>query len=142
MQEVANIPASKTWQSIDIRLWAGILLAPFAGGVNTLVGYMVSNYDCNVHNRLLVLLVNVLAFLLCCLAFFLSYSASASLPSSREPEPLAESAPQNFDPANLEKLPSQSRVFMVHLGYGLSVGFALLVIAGTLSTLLLGACDL
>lgn len=141
MQEVTNIPASP-WQSIDIRLWGGILLAPFAGGVNTLVGYMVSNYDCNVHNRSLVLLVNVLAFLLCCLAFFLSYSTSASLRSSGEPEPLAESAPQNFDPASLEQLPSQSRVFMLHLGYGLSVGFALLVIAGTLSTLLLGACDL
>lgn len=142
MQEVANIPAAKTWQSIDIRLWAGILLAPFAGGVNTLVGYMVSNYDCNVHNRSLVLMVNVLAFLLCGVAFFLSFSASASLRSEREAEPPPESAPQDFDPANLERLPSQSRVFMVHLGYGLSIGFALLVFAGTLSTLLLGACDL
>lgn len=141
MQEVANIPAAKTWQSIDIRLWAGILLAPFAGGVNTLVGYIVSNYDCNVHNRSLVLMVNVLAFLLCCLAFFLSFSGSASLHADHEAEPPAD-ASQNFDPANLDRLPSQSRVFMVHLGYGLSVGFALMVIAGTLSTLLLGACDL
>jgi hypothetical protein len=142
MQEVANIPDAKMWQSIDIRLWAGILLAPFAGGVNTLVGYMVSNYDCNVHNRSLVLMVNVLAFLLCCVAFFLSFSGSASLRADREAEPPPMDASKDFDPAHLKRLPFQSRVFMVHLGYGLSIGFALMVIAGTLSTLLLGACDL
>ncbi|HZY63491.1 MAG TPA: hypothetical protein VFE38_13305 [Edaphobacter sp.] len=142
MQEVANIQASHMWRSIDVRLWGGILLAPFAGGINTMVGYMVSNYDCNVHNRSLVLLVNLLAFVLCGFAFFLSFSANTSLDPYRKPEPSPESGPQNFDPANLERLPSQSRVFMVHLGYWLSAGFALFILAGTLSTLLLGPCDL
>lgn len=134
MQEVANIPDSPALRSIDLRLWAGVLLAPFAGGVNTLVGYMVSNYDCNVHNRSLVLLVNAIAFLLCVLAFFLSFSARRSIHSGPPPEALT-SAP-------IENLPSQSREFMAYVGFGLSVGFALFVIAGTLSNLFLGPCDL
>jgi hypothetical protein len=33
-------------ESINLRLWIGIVLPPIAGGINTLVGYMVSNYDC------------------------------------------------------------------------------------------------
>jgi len=48
-------------EGINFRLWLGILLPPAAGGVNTLVGYRVSNYDCNVHNRHLLLLVNLLS---------------------------------------------------------------------------------
>ncbi len=41
-------------EGINFRLWLGVLLPRVAGGINTLVGYMVSNYDCNVHNRHLV----------------------------------------------------------------------------------------
>lgn len=135
MQEVANTSESPpALQSIDLRLWAGVLLAPFAGGVNTLVGYMVSNYDCNVHSRSLVLLVNAAAFLLCALAFFLSFSARRSLRTGPSAEALTN--------APIENLPSQSREFMAYLGFGLSAGFALFVFAGTLSSLFLGPCDL
>jgi len=135
MQEVANTSESPpALQSIDLRLWAGVLLAPFAGGVNTLVGYMVSNYDCNVHSRSLVLLVNAAAFLLCALAFFLSFSARRSLRTGPSAEAIAT--------APTENLPSQSREFMAYLGFGLSAGFALFIFAGTLSSLFLGPCDL
>jgi hypothetical protein len=41
-------------QSLNFRFWTGVLLPPLAGGVNTLVAYMVSNYACSVHNRHLV----------------------------------------------------------------------------------------
>jgi hypothetical protein len=135
MQEVANTSESPpALQSIDLRLWAGVLLAPFAGGINTLVGYMVSNYDCNVHSRSLVLLVNAAAFLLCALAFFLSFSARRSLRAGPSDEALTN--------APTENLPSQSREFMAYLGFGLSAGFALFIFAGTLSSLFLGPCDL
>jgi len=135
MQEVANTSESPpALQSIDLRLWAGVLLAPFAGGVNTLVGYMVSNYDCNVHSRSLVLLVNAAAFLLCALAFFLSFSARRSLRTG--PSAYVHAT------APIENLPSQSREFMAYLGFGLSAGFALFIFAGTLSSLFLGPCDL
>lgn len=137
MREVANIPspASPALQSIDLRLWAGVLLAPFAGGVNTLVGYMVSNYDCNVHNRSLVLVVNAIAFLLCALAFLLSFSARKALRSR-------QASDDRTTGATIAEIPWQSREFMAYLGFGLSTGFALFIFAGTLSTLLLGACDL
>jgi hypothetical protein len=136
MREVANPPASPpALQSIDLRLWAGVLLAPFAGGANTLVGYMVSNYDCNVHNRSLVLLVNAAAFLLCALAFFLSFSARRFLRSRRQADDLTTGA-------TIAEIPWQSREFMAYLGYGLSAGFALFIFAGTLSSLFLGPCDL
>lgn len=61
-------------EGINFRLWIGILVPPLAGGMNTLVGYMVSNYDCNVHNRHLVLMVNILSALLCVIAGVAAYS--------------------------------------------------------------------
>jgi hypothetical protein len=70
---VSIVPSDED-QGINFRLWLGILLPPLAGGINTLVGYMVSNYDCNVHNRRLVLLVNVLSLLLCVIGGIASFS--------------------------------------------------------------------
>ena len=68
MPTPVNIFPGDEDEGINFRLWLGILLPPFAGGINTLVGYMVSNYDCNVHNRHLVLVVNVVSVLLCVMA--------------------------------------------------------------------------
>src|SRR2546423_3977505 len=52
-------------ESLNLRLWTGMLLPPLAGGANVIVGYIVSTYDCNVHNRHLVILVNVLSLAVC-----------------------------------------------------------------------------
>jgi hypothetical protein len=114
-------------QAIDFRLWLGILLPPFAGGINTLVSYMVSNYDCNVHNRHLVLLVNVVSALLCLIAGFVSYSTKGRFEGSVD--------------AGLVSL-NDTRAFMRCLGMAFAAGFLLFVTAGTLSTFLLHACDL
>jgi hypothetical protein len=114
-------------EGINIRLWSGILLPPFAGGINTMVGYMVSNYDCNVHNRHLVLLVNVASALLCVIAGVTSYS------TQRRFEDRANDGSESL---------LHTRRFMMCLGLALASGFLLFVSAGTVSTFLLHPCDL
>lgn len=59
-------------QSLNFRLWTGVLLPPLAGGVNTLVAYMVSNYACSVHNRHLVFVVNLVTLGLCGISILIS----------------------------------------------------------------------
>ncbi len=114
-------------EGINFRLWIGILLPPFAGGSNTLVGYMVSNYDCNVHNRYLVLVVNVISAALCAIAAIIALST---------PERVKSKADDKSEAL------LHSRLFMLRLGIWFSAGCLLLVIAGSLSTFLLGPCDL
>jgi Na+/proline symporter len=114
-------------EGVNFRLWIGILLPPFAGGVNTLVGYMVSNYDCNVHNRRLVLLVNAISAVLCAIAAIIALSTREKVRTKADDKSEAL---------------LHSRLFMLHLGLWFSAGFLLLVIAGSLSTFLLGPCDL
>lgn len=114
-------------EGINFRLWLGILLPPLAGGVNTLVGYMVSNYDCNVHNRHLVLAVNILSAVLCIIAGVASYSTRQRYENQ-------------FDDGSRSLL--HTRRFMMRLGLGFTVGFLLFISAGTISTFLLRPCDL
>lgn len=121
-----NFPTTDN-RSINLRLWVGILLPPVAGGLNTMVGYMVSNYDCNVHNRHLVLLTNILSALLCVAAGIVTTSMRHSIEDSS-------------DDASEALL--HSRRFMMNLGLCFAVGFLLFISAGTASTFLLRPCDL
>jgi hypothetical protein len=114
-------------QGINFRLWLGILLPPLAGGINTVVGYIVSNYDCNVHNRHLVLLVNVLSALLCVIAGITSYSTQRKIE-------------ERVDDGSESLL--DARRFMMRLGLWFAAGFLLFTFAGTISTFLLHPCDL
>lgn len=114
-------------ESLNLRLWAGVLLPPLAGGVNVIVGYIVSNYDCNVHNRRLVFLVNAICFALCAFAAWLAWDSRSKIESAGD------------DPSeNLRR----TRNFLRQLGVWFAGGFAILVLAGTLSTLILSPCDL
>jgi hypothetical protein len=113
-------------EGINFRLWTGILLSPFAALANTLIGYMVSNYDCNVHNRHLVLVVNIISAVLCTLAATSALSTRDQIRSRSDDKSEAL---------------LHSRLFMLHLGIWFSAGSLLLVIAGSLSTFLLSPCD-
>jgi hypothetical protein len=114
-------------ESINLRLWIGIVLPPIAGGINTLVGYMVSNYDCNVHNRHLVLFVNGVSALLCAIAGVAAYS------TRRKFEERADDGSKSL---------LHTRRFMMCLGIACTLGFLLFIAAGTTSTFLLRPCDL
>lgn len=123
----AQTVSSDDDKAINLRLWLGFLLPPACGGLNTLVGYMVSNYDCNVHNRHFVFLVNVLAMIGCITA------AAVLLVARRKIEHIPDDGSQSL---------LHSRIFMMRLGLCLAAGFFLFVCAGTLSTFLLHSCDL
>jgi hypothetical protein len=114
-------------EGLNFRLWIGIVVPPLAGGINTLVGYMVSNYDCNVHNRHLVVLVNVLSALLCVIAGWAAYSTRRKLE-------------ERVDDSSESLL--HTRRFMMCLGLASTIGFLLFIAAGTTSTFLLYPCDL
>jgi hypothetical protein len=114
-------------EGINSRLWLGVLMPPVAGGINTLVGYMVSNYDCNVHNRHLVFLVNIVSLILCVASGLVAYSAR------RKFEAGSDDASESL---------LQSRRFMLRLGISFTAGFLLFISAGTISTFLLHPCDL
>jgi hypothetical protein len=114
-------------EGLNLRLWSGVLFPPFAGGLNVIVGYIVSNYDCNVHNRRHVLLVNGLSFAFCGFAAWLAWQSRSRI-----------EAPDDDSSPDLRR----TRFFLRQLGLWLATGFALLVLAGTISTLTLGPCDL
>jgi hypothetical protein len=127
MPTPAHLFPSSEDESVNLRLWTGILLPPCAAGIDIVVGYIVSNYDCNVHNRHLVLLVNLVTGSLCVFAALTSISARTQIEHLSAEEP----------PALLH-----SRRFMLRLGLWFSAGFLLTIIASTLSSFLLKACDL
>jgi hypothetical protein len=114
-------------ESLNLRLWTGMLLPPLAGGANVIVGYIVSTYDCNVHNRHLVILVNVLSLAVC------GFAALVLSPTRPRIESGSDDATVTL---------RSSRLFLRCLGLWFAAGFALLSLAGTISTLILGACDL
>jgi len=123
---ISIFPSSED-EGINFRLWLGVLLPPFAGGINTLVGYTLSNYDCNVNNRHLVLLVNILSAILCLVAVVTAVS------TRRRFEAQADDASASL---------LHTRRFMMRLSIWFSALFFLFICAGTLSTFLLRPCDL
>lgn len=127
MPKPTNIFPGDEDEGINFRLWLGVLLPPVAGGIDTVVGYIVSNYDCNVHNRHLVLTVNLLSALLC-IAGGLS-----AMSTRRRIEQKADDSSESL---------LRSRQFMMQLGLWFTAGFLILIFAGTLSTFLLHPCDL
>src|SRR4051794_39741511 len=99
-------------EALNFRLWLGMLLPPLAGGINTVVGYMVSNYDCNVQNRRLVFLVNVLAALVCIAGGLISYSTRSTIEA-------------RLDDASESLL--HSRRFMMWVGLSFAAGFFIFI---------------
>lgn len=113
-------------QSINFRLWVGVLIPPIAAGINTLVAYMVSNYACGIHSRLLVVLVNFLTFGLC------AGSILVVLPLRSRIERAAKASSPLL----------HTRRLLLHLNYWFTTGFLLFILAGTISTFVLRPCDL
>lgn len=114
-------------EALNFRLWAAVLVPPIAGGINVVVGYIVSTYECNVHNRRLVILVSVVCLVLCGLSALLALGTRREIETGRDdPSPSLRS----------------TRLFLRTTGLWFAAGFSLLILAGILSAMLLGACDL
>jgi hypothetical protein len=111
-------------QMTDLLLWFALLLGPLAMGVNTIVGYTVAHWVCDVNYKRMSFLVSAIDFVLCLCAFALSLSLFRSIPSSDE------------------SLPHSGRMrFMAKSGMLLSIISILVVIAGTAALFILNPCD-
>jgi hypothetical protein len=111
-------------QKTDLLLWLAILLGPLAMGVNTIVGYTVAHWACDVNYKRMSYLVSAIDFVLCLCAFALAWALFRRTP-----------------PAN-ESLPETGRrSFMAKSGMLLSVMSILVVIAGTTALFILNPCD-
>ena len=120
-QEAHPVPAE---QKKDLLLWIAVLLGPSAALINTIVGYTVAHWTCDVNYKRMSFLVSAIDFVLCLLAFGLSLSLFRNTP------PADESQPEGG-----------RRSFMAKGGMLLSVMSILVVIAGTAAILILNPCD-
>ena len=111
-------------QKTDMLLWLAVLLGPIAMGVNTVVGYTVAHWACDVNYKRMSFLVSAIDFLLCLCAFALSLVLLRSTPRADESLPEAG-----------------RRSFMAKSGMLLSAISILVVIAGTAALFILNPCD-
>lgn len=111
-------------QRVDRALLASVLLCPLAVGINTIVGYTVAHWVCDVNRKTTGYLVSIVDFCLCGIA------AALALWSSRQLAPADETTPE-----------LGRRRFMVKMGLGLSMFAAAVVLAGTLAMFTMASCD-
>ncbi len=111
-------------QRADALLWIAMLLGPLAMGINTIVGYTVAHWVCDVSHKRSDILVSAVDLLLCLIACWLAIHFR-----------------RHFAGAD-ENVPGNGRrYFMANLALMLSVISALLVIAGTIALFTLHPCD-
>ena len=108
----------------DLLLWIAVLLGPTAALINTIVGYTVAHWACDVNYKRISFVVSAIDFVLCLCAFALSFSLFHSIPPADESQPEAG-----------------RRSFMAKSGILLSLMSVLVVIAGTAALLILNPCD-
>jgi hypothetical protein len=111
-------------QRKDLLLWIAVLLGPSSALINTIVGYTVAHWTCDVNYKRMSFLVSAIDFVLCLLAFGLSLSLFRNTPPVDEGQPEAG-----------------RRSFMAKSGMLLSLMSILVVIAGTAALLILNPCD-
>ena len=108
----------------DSLLWTAMLVGPIAAGVNTVVGYTVAHWVCDVNHKSSSFIVSTIDLLLCLAALSLAIVLFRQF--GRAPEDQPEQG---------------RRAFMAQLGILLSSFSLLVVIAGTLAALILHPCD-
>jgi hypothetical protein len=108
----------------DRQLLASLMLSPFAVLTNTIVGFTVAHWVCDVNRKTTDYIVCFCDLLLCVIAAGLSYTALQKLPAADDTQPEAG-----------------RRQFMAKLGLILAALAALIVIAGTIATSTVQPCD-
>lgn len=124
MPEVLAHKPSAAEISLDRQLIGSLLLSPFAVLTNTVVGYTVSHWVCDVNRKATDYVVCFCDFALCLLAAFLAFSVLRKLPQSDDTQP-----------------ETGRRIFMAKLCLVLAALATLIVIAQTLVPLTLQPCD-
>jgi hypothetical protein len=124
MLEAQEARPTAAEQRKDLLLWIAVLLGPSSALINTIVGYTVAHWACDVNYKRMSFLVSVVDFVLCLCALALSSWLFRELPAADESQPEAG-----------------RRSFMAKSGMLLSVMSILVVIAGTAALLILNPCD-
>ena len=119
----ATKPASAEKRA-DAWLWIGLLLGPFAMGLNTIVGYTAAHWTTDTAQKKFLFLISAIDFVLCLFAFLVSSSIQRRFQHAAEEAPI-----------------DGRRQFMARLAMLLSVLSGLLVIAGTLAAITLHPTD-
>ncbi len=125
MPELAQ-PASppKAERRLDQQLLGSILLSPLAAMINTIVGYTVAHWVCDVNRKTDAFIVTSVDLAFCVLAAVLADSARRKLGEGDDTSPEAA-----------------RRRFMAKMGLILSCFAAAVVLAGTLAVVTLDPCD-
>jgi hypothetical protein len=124
MLEAQETRPAAAEQRKDLLLWIAVLLGPSSALINTIVGYTVAHWACDVNYKRMSFVVSAIDFVLCLCAFALSFSLFHNTPPADESQPEAG-----------------RRSFMAKSGMLLSVMSVLVVIAGTAALLILNPCD-
>jgi hypothetical protein len=119
--EASSSPAARR---ADLLLWIAVLLGPLAAGINTVVGYSVAHWVCDVNHKTTSFLVSGVDLVLCLAALCLSVVLHRQFADSPQDQP-----------------EQGRRAFMAGLGMLLSIFSLLVVIAGTLAAIILHPCD-
>ena len=109
---------------LDRQLLASVLLCPLAAGINTVVGYTVAHWVCDVNRKTTGFVVSFCDLLLCSLAAVLALTALRQLDKADDSTP------------ELGR-----RRFMAKMGLALAAFAAVVVFAGTLVMIVLQPCD-
>ncbi len=109
---------------LDRQLLVAAMLGPLAIGLNTIVGYTVAHWVCDVHRKTTGFAVSAVDFALCLLAALLAWNVQRRLPAADETQP------------ELGR-----RRFMAKMGLVLATFAFLVVLAGTLAMVTLHPCD-
>lgn len=112
------------WSAVDRRLWFGLLLGPLAAGINTIVGYTVAHYACEVNHKATLYGVTALDIFLCLCGVLLANSTRSQLTEGGD-----------------QALHHERRIFLLHLATALCLLCLILTIAGTLAVVILDPCD-
>ncbi len=109
---------------LDRQLLAALLICPFAVLTNTIVGFTVAHWVCQVNHKRTDFLVCFCDLCLCLFAASLSFSGLRKLPPADDTQP------------ELGR-----RRFMAILGLVLAAFSILIVLAGTAATITVQPCD-
>ncbi len=124
MPEALVHKSSPAEARLDRQLLASLLICPFAVLCNTIVGFTVSHWVCDVNHKRTDYLVCLIDLCLCLVAAWLSFAGLRRLPRADETQP------------ELGR-----RRFMAILGLVLAGFSIIIVIAGTIATLTVQPCD-
>jgi hypothetical protein len=118
----------------NLQLWAVLLVPPLTWAVHLETSYSLHPTACASNNRLMLVLVSIVALIPVAAMAWMALSILRSLP---EPHPGGHSgAPEDVEPR-----PRGRARFMASAALGGSLLFALLIVGQTVPMLLLRPCD-